>query len=198
MNRPDALTEDCMRVLSEAARVKGKLPIYIDDQFGLTLTDLAFRAKRLVRRNHVGLIIIDYLQLITHKDPTLQTREQVVSAISRRLKTLAGELKVPVIALSQLSRQTLRNGMGVPDLSDLRESGSLEQDTDKVLFIHRPVSIDAGPGHVGGDIEIIIAKNRHGTLGKVNMKINERTLCFEEPVEDLPEYETVQGASWEN
>ena len=198
MNRPDALTDERMRFLSEAAQVKGKLPIFLKDKSGLTLTELVYEAKRLVRRKHVGLIIVDYLQLINHKDPTLQTREQVVSAISRRLKTLAGELKVPVIALSQVSRQSLRNGTGKPDLSELRESGALEQDTDKVLFILRPESNGAGTEYAGGDIELIVAKNRNGNSGTIKMKVNEKTLYFEDQENDLPEYESVQGAIWDN
>ena len=198
MNRPDALTDERMRFLSEAAQVKGKLPIFLKDKSGLTLSELVYEAKRLVRRKHVGLIIVDYLQLINHKDPTLQTREQVVSAISRRLKTLAGELKVPVIALSQLSRHSLRNGTGRPDLSELRESGALEQDSDKVLFIHRPESTGAGTEYAGGDIELIVAKNRHGTPGTIKMNVNEKTLYFEDPENDLPEYESVQGAIWDD
>lgn len=198
MNRPEALTEERMRYLNEAAQVKSRLPIFLKDESGLTLTELVYNAKRLVRRNHVGLIIVDYLQLINHRDPTIQTREQVVSAISRRLKTLAGELQVPVIALSQLSRQTLKNGTGKPDLSELRESGALEQDTDKVLFIHRPESVGAGSEYAGSDIELIVAKNRHGTLGTIKMKVNEKTLIFEDPENDLPEYESLQGAIWDD
>lgn len=196
MNNPNNLTDERMRFLKEAAKASSKLPIFLEDTFGLTLGNLVFSAKQLVRHRKVGLIVIDYLQLINHTDNTIQTREQVVSAISRRIKMLAGEMNVPVIALSQVSRQAVRNGTGVPDLSELRESGSLEQDTDKVLFIRRPEGSGAGAEYAGGEVDVIVAKNRHGSPGTVRMKVNSKTLCFEDPAQDIPEFETVQGTMW--
>ena len=140
----------------------------------------------MVRRNGIKLLIIDYLQLIEHRDPMLFNREQVVSAISKRLKQLSKELNIPVVTLSQLSRQAERGG-GPPMLSDLRESGSIEQDADMVVFVNRLNSMT----------ELIVAKHRNGPLDKVTLFYDSTRLVYSEqmvafPDEDLPEI----GISW--
>lgn len=152
-------------------------PIFIDDTPALSVFDLRAKCRRLKTHHNIELIIIDYLQLLRGDDDKNKNtnREQEVSYISRSLKSLAKELDVPVIALSQLSRQTERRGSSNrPMLSDLRESGSIEQDADMVMFIYRPeyydlhVWEDETPNH--GQAEIIIAKNRHGSLDNIRVR----------------------------
>ena len=124
----------------------------------------------------LGLIVIDYLQLLrSHR--RIDNRVQEVSEISRSLKELARELGVPVIALSQLSRSPeQRPGQNPPKLSDLRESGSLEQDSDVVIFIHR--SRDDNQGAPSNEASIVIAKHRNGPLGVVNLYFDQESVCF--------------------
>lgn len=150
-------------------------PLYIDDEGGISIFQLRNKARKLKREKNIELIIIDYLQLMSGgtKDGN---REQEVSAISRGLKALAKELDVPIIALSQLSRQVEnRAGNGkIPQLSDLRDSGSIEQDADMVFFIYRPeyygIGFDADNNPTNGLAKIITAKNRHGPLDDINLK----------------------------
>ncbi len=150
------------------AGILAEAPIYIDDTAGITVMEIRSRARKLIAEHgNLGLIVIDYLQLMqSHK--RIENRQQEVSEISRSLKSLARELNVPVLALSQLSRATTQSSDNKPALSHLRESGSLEQDADCVLFIHRPEYYD--PETEKKNIaEIIIAKHRHGPTGTVEM-----------------------------
>lgn len=149
-------------------------PIWIDDTAGITLRDLGYRIRRFVKKYNVKLVIIDYLQLINN-DKKGGTRENEVSEISRRLKTLAKESKIPIIALSQLSRAVeSRGGSKRPQLSDLRESGSLEQDSDLVAFLHRPEYYGQEEDEMGnstqGICEVIVAKNRRGACDTIRLK----------------------------
>ncbi len=153
-------------------------PIFIDDTPGLSILELRAKSRRLVKQHDIKLIIIDYLQLMT-TDASKSgpgNREQEISSISRSLKNLAKELNIPVIALSQLSRAVeTRGGDKRPLLSDLRESGAIEQDADIVSFIYRPeyYKMDTYPtdGYPAKDTaEIIIAKHRNGSLGEVRLK----------------------------
>ena len=160
-----------------------KAPIYIDDTPSLPLMEFRTKAKNLVKNKGVRLIIIDYLQLIQGPTELKVMREQEVAAISRTLKATAKELNVPIIALSQLSRQavTRQGGGGKPQLSDLRESGSIEQDADMVIFIHRPDYVGLSDNE--GDKEktqIIIAKHRNGETKDIDMLFKGEKLRFVE------------------
>ena len=148
----------------------GKLPLYIDDEPFLTLLSLKIKAKKWVREKGVKIIYIDYLQLISNSQRG-RTRDQEISEISRTLKGLAKELDIPIIALSQLSRGVETRGDKRPMLSDLRESGAIEQDADNVLFLYRPEYYgiptweDNTP--TTNEVEVIIAKFRNGTTGGI-------------------------------
>ena len=153
-------------------------PIFIDDTPALTILELRAKARRLVSQHNVELIIIDYLQLMSgdkSKNSGAGNREQEIASISRALKNIAKELKIPVIAISQLSRAVeTRGGDKRPQLSDLRESGSIEQDADMVLFLYRPeyygMNEDDDGQSTKGIGEINIAKHRNGSLGTVKLK----------------------------
>jgi replicative DNA helicase len=151
-------------------------PIFIDDTPGINIFELRAKARRLKMQHNIQMVIIDYLQLMSGGgDNQKGNREQEVSAISRALKGLAKELQVPVIALSQLSRAVeTRGGTKRPQLSDLRESGSIEQDADMVGFIYRPeyyqILEDEEGNSLKGIGELIIAKNRHGSAETLKMR----------------------------
>ena len=165
-----------------------KAPLYIDDTPGLPLTEFRAKAKRLVKQKKVRLIIVDYLQLMQGPADLRGMREQEVAAISRSLKATAKELNVPIIALSQLSRQAVQRekGNGKPMLSDLRESGSIEQDADMVLFIHRPDFLGLSETPEGRETTyIIIAKHRNGETGELPMRFKAERVKFVENEETL-------------
>jgi len=147
-------------------------PLWIDDTPSLSIFEFRSKARRLVRNNGVRIIIIDYLQLMTGPPELKGQREQEVSTISRQLKSIAKELNVPIIALSQLNRQVeTRGGNKRPQLSDLRESGAIEQDADIVMFIHRPEKYGvAEENSYPGETDIIIAKHRNGEVKDVKMR----------------------------
>jgi replicative DNA helicase len=155
-----------------------KAPLYIDDTPSLSIFDLRAKARRLASQHDIKLIIIDYLQLMTAGSSQKGgNREQEISTISRNLKALAKELNVPVIALSQLSRAVeTRGGSKRPLLSDLRESGAIEQDADIVSFIYRPEYYkieewdDEEQSPTEGQAELIIAKHRNGGLDNIRLK----------------------------
>jgi replicative DNA helicase len=154
----------------------GRSPLYIDDTPALSVYEFRSKARRLKTQHDIKLIIIDYLQLMTAATPeTRGNREQEVSLISRTLKAIAKELDVPIIALSQLSRNVEnRGGSKRPQLSDLRESGAIEQDADVVAFIHRPEYYGLTTNEQGlstaGMAEIIIAKHRNGEVTDVPLR----------------------------
>ena len=154
----------------------GRAPLYIDDTPALSVYEFRSKARRLKTQHDIKLIIIDYLQLMTAATPeTRGNREQEVSLISRTLKAIAKELNVPIIALSQLSRNVEnRGGTKRPQLSDLRESGAIEQDADVVAFIHRPeyygLTTDENNMSTAGMAEIIIAKHRNGEVTDVPLR----------------------------
>ncbi len=158
-----------------------KAPLYIDDTPSLSINELRSKARKLVSIHGVKMIVIDYLQLMTGPPELRGMREQEVSAISRSLKAIAKELNVPVIALSQLSRAVeTRGGSKRPQLSDLRESGAIEQDADLVLFIHRPDyygNADENPA-MKGVTDIIIAKHRNGAVCDVQLKFRNSEVRF--------------------
>ena len=166
INNGELESEDWLK-LGDASGRLSDVPIYIDDTPGLSSAELRAKSRKAKLEKKIGLIIIDYMQLMESKTPSA-SRQQEVSEISRSLKLLAKELNVPVIALSQLSRATEGRADHRPMLSDLRESGSIEQDADIVMFIHREDYYDKDT-EKKNIAEIIIAKNRSGETGTVEL-----------------------------
>ena len=165
-----------------------KAPLYIDDTPGIPVMEFRTKIKTLVKNRGVRLVFVDYLQLMQGPAELRGMREQEVAAISRTLKATAKELDVPIIALSQLSRNAVQRqgGSGKPQLSDLRESGSIEQDADMVIFIHRPDYV--GLSENAGDkeaTEIIIAKHRNGETADIDMRFRSEQIKFMEMDESL-------------
>jgi len=159
-------------------------PIYIDDTPQLSVFELRAKCRRLKQQHDIQMVFIDYLQLMTAKGDKGLNREQEISTISRSLKSLAKELEIPVLALSQLSRSVeQRPGSKKPILSDLRESGAIEQDADMVMFIYRPEYYKEGvdeENKVPGYTIIDIAKHRNGKLGEVELRFVGQYTRFEE------------------
>jgi replicative DNA helicase len=176
------------------------MPLYIDDTGGLSIAQLAARARRLKRQHGLDLLIIDYIQLLTGSARRNDGRVQEITEISQGLKALAKELNVPIIGLAQLSRQVENRDDKRPQLSDLRESGSIEQDADVVLFIFREKYYlsRAEPregtedhtkwlgrlAEVGDTAEVIIGKQRHGPIGKVDLHFEEKFTKFSDLAHD--------------
>jgi replicative DNA helicase len=187
--RTGRLRDDDWPRLARAAGILAQAPIYIDDAPGMTVLDMRAKARRLKADPDakLGLIVVDYLQLMT--GPQAENRQQEVSQISRGLKALAKELRVPVVALSQLSRapeQRSGDEKGRPQLSDLRESGAIEQDADLILFIFRQEVYaerdEAGRlknSELDGKAEIIIGKQRNGPIGTVPLYFHKQYTRFE-------------------
>ena len=206
--RMGKISREDFQQLSYASQRLAELPLYIDDTPALTIAALRTRARRLKRRHNIGLIVVDYLQLLQGSGRANDNRVNEISEISRGLKTLAKELSVPVIALSQLSRAVEQRDDKRPQLSDLRESGSIEQDADMVWFVYRedyyiaakepkqPVDGDDAKVHethaawqaemerVYGLAELIVAKQRHGATGKVRMRFESRITKFSDLAPD--------------
>lgn len=190
--RSGKLSDDDFRNLGKASGILGSLPIWIDDTPGLTALEIRSRARRLKAENDIGLIIIDYLQLIQGPSDS-ESRQQEISYISRSLKILARELQVPVVCLSQLSRAPeQRTGENKrPQLSDLRESGAIEQDADVVMFLYRPeyyegTHDDKGePRRLGdgtpleGLAEVIVGKQRNGPTDTVKLFFHKKYTRFD-------------------
>ena len=177
--------------LEDTLRRLAKAPLYIDDTPGIPIMEFRTKAKRLVKQKGVRLIVVDYLQLMQGPVELRGLREQEVAAISRTLKATAKELNIPIIALSQLSRNAVQRtgGTGKPQLSDLRESGSIEQDADMVIFIHRPDFV--GMSENPEDREkayIVIAKHRNGEVCDIEMKYKASQVKFIEPDQSLDVY----------
>jgi replicative DNA helicase len=214
--RMGKISQQDFRNLARAAAELESLPLYIDDTPGLTIAALRTRARRLKRQRNIGFIVVDYLQLLQGSGKASDgNRVQEISEISRGLKTLAKELNVPVMALSQLSRQVESRENKRPQLSDLRESGSIEQDADIVMFVYReeyyvnfakPKEASAGAGDdaasvaafeewqramgdAHGKAEVIIAKQRHGATGTVTLQFESKITRFSDLAQDsyLPE-----------
>jgi replicative DNA helicase len=200
--RMGRISREDFQALSFASQRLAELPLYIDDTPALSIGALRARARRLKRRHDIGLIVVDYLQLLQGSGRASDNRVNEISEISRGLKTLAKELSVPVIALSQLSRAVEQREDKRPMLSDLRESGSIEQDADMVWFVYRedyyvaakepkvPQETDDAKTHeahatwqaemerVYGLAELIVAKQRHGSTGKVRLRFEPRITRF--------------------
>jgi replicative DNA helicase len=206
--RMGRISREDFQKLSFASQTLAELPLYIDDTPALSIAALRARARRLKRRHNIGLIVVDYLQLLQGTQRAGDNRVNEISEISRGLKTLAKELSLPVIALSQLSRAVEQRDDKRPMLSDLRESGSIEQDADMVWFVYRedyyvaakepkqPVDGDDAKIHeahatwqqemerVYGLAELIVAKQRHGATGKVRMRFESRITRFSDLAPD--------------
>ncbi len=167
------------KIQDAIARLESK-PIFIDDNARVTVMDIRARARRVKKQQgDLGVIIIDYLQLMTSQG-RFENRQTEVSEISRGLKLLAKELETPVIALSQLSRRVEERTDKRPMLADLRESGSLEQDADVVMFLHRTMPTEAGATREDlAMAEVIVAKNRSGPVDRVRLAFLEQYTRFE-------------------
>ena len=182
------LTPDEWERLDKNLRKLTGTPLYIDDTPGLSVFELRTKARRLVREKGVKIIMIDYLQLMNANGMKFGSRQEEVSTISRSLKGLAKELDIPILALSQLNR-TVENREGLegkrPQLSDLRESGAIEQDADMVLFVHRPeyyhIFTDEKGNDLHGMAQIIIAKHRKGATGDVLLTFRGEFTRFQNP-----------------
>ena len=183
--RTGSLWQDDMKKVVRAMEQLAHAPIYIDDTPGISLSEMRAKARRLKQsQGRLDLIIVDYLQLMSGGGKRFENRTQEVSAISRGLKALAKELSVPVIALSQLSRAPeSRGGDHRPQLADLRESGSIEQDADLVMFIFREEVYRQEDPELQGRAEIIIGKQRNGPIGKVRMAFLKHCTRFETMIE---------------
>ena len=175
--------------LNQSSMMLENLPIYIDDRPGLSMQQIKAKATQMKRAGKCSMVLIDYLQLSSMKSENKNyNREQEVSESSRVAKGMAKILNVPVILLSQLSRETeKRGGDHRPLLSDLRESGSIEQDADIVIFPHRPAYYDKQNEELKGVIDFIIAKHRNGPTGTISARHNENiTRIFDTPTELIP------------
>jgi replicative DNA helicase len=182
--RKGLLRDDDFPRLARAAGILGSAPIWIDDSPAMTLLEMRSKARRLRADSGVGLVIVDYLQLMQGPSNS-ESRQQEVSQISRGLKALAKELGIPVIALSQLSRAPeQRTGDNKrPQLSDLRESGAIEQDADLIMFLYRQEFYDGPTDKDGnsleGKAEVIVGKQRNGPVGTVNLFFHKQYTRFE-------------------
>lgn len=170
--------------IAQAVKELKEAPLWIDDNSSSTILDLRAKARRVDTKHRLGLIVIDYLQLVRGTDPRVP-REQQIAEISRGVKGMAKELNVPVVVLSQLNRESEKENRD-PRLSDLRESGSIEQDADVVLILHRPKKRDDDDGiqdsGMPGDVEhikLIIAKQRNGPIGEVDLTFVRRYTRYE-------------------
>jgi replicative DNA helicase len=172
--------------LARAAGILQSCPVWIDDSPALTLLEMRSKARRLKVENDVRLIVVDYLQLMRSPEYS-ENRVQEISDISRSLKGLARELDIPVIALSQLSRASeQRGGERRPILSDLRDSGAIEQDADVVIFIHRPEMYqkeDSEGNSLQGIAEVIVGKHRNGPTGTVDLYFHKQFTRFDNRTE---------------
>jgi replicative DNA helicase len=202
IRRGDVSHEDFDRFVQASQRL-ASVPLFIDDTPALTIAGLRTRARRLMRQQGLGLIVVDYLQLLRGSADSAENRVQEISEITRGLKALAKELNVPVVALSQLSRAVEQREDKRPMLSDLRESGSIEQDADVVMFVFReeyylarkePTKMEHADDkkyneayenwhqrlqEVTGTAEVIIGKQRHGPIGKVTLRFDGETTRFD-------------------
>lgn len=193
--RKGSLTDDQIKTIRERGPGIGKLPIIVDDTGAISIAQLAARARRLKRKRNIGLVIVDYLQLMAAGKGSGGNRVQDLTTITTGLKALAKELRVPVIALSQLSRAVENRDNKRPQLSDLRESGSIEQDADIVMFVYReeyyvrreePSKHDVGAYadwnkklmECAGKAEIIVAKQRHGSTGTASVQFSKELMRF--------------------
>jgi len=178
--RTGYLNESDWPKLTIAAGSLSESPIYIDDTAALSVLELRAKARRLKSDHGLGMVIIDYLQLMKGR-ARVESRQQEISEISRSLKALAKELNIPVIAVSQLSRKTEERTGNRPQLSDLRESGAIEQDADLILFIYRDEVYNRSEDNPNrGKAEVIIGKQRNGPIGKIDLAFLDKFTTFKD------------------
>ena len=200
------ISEQEFHRIAEAAREMQQIPFYIDQTGGISIAQLTARARRLKRQRGLDLLVVDYLQLLSGSKSRSDNRVQEITEITTGLKALAKELAVPVLALSQLSRQVESRDDKRPLLSDLRESGSIEQDADVVMFVFREeyylqsrepkvgteehLTWQSAMDDVHGKAEVIIGKQRHGPTGTVKMAFEPQFTRFSDLAEEdrLPAY----------
>ncbi|MBR2640844.1 replicative DNA helicase [Candidatus Saccharibacteria bacterium] len=178
--RTGNLSDEEFQKIGDAMDEMDDLPIYIDDSSAMTIVELRNKARRAMHDHDIGIVIIDYLQLLQGSDRYKGNRVQEVTEISRGLKILARELNIPVIALAQLSRNVTGRDDPRPVLSDLRESGSIEQDADLVMFLHRPDYYRQNDDNYEEThiTELLISKHRHGPVGKIELYFHPELLRF--------------------
>ena len=178
--RTGNLSDEEFAKIGEAMGEMAEIPIYIDDTSSMTIMELRNKVRRAAHDHDIGVVIIDYLQLLDGSDKYKGQRVQEVSEVSRGLKILARELSIPVIALAQLSRNVTGRENPRPILSDLRDSGSIEQDADLVMFLHRPDYYKQNDDNYEEThiTEVIIAKHRHGETGRVDLYFHPELLRF--------------------
>lgn len=200
--RSGFLSKEDRTKLGEASARLGKSPFYVDDSPSRTVTEIAACARRLRRKQNLGLIVIDYLQLIQPDDPR-DPRQEQVAKMARRLKAMARELKLPVLCLAQLNRQADAGKEGHrPRLSQLRESGAIEQDADVVMFVHREeyycnTREEAQEKGLCGQAELIVAKQRNGPTGDIKLAWLDKYTRFEnlsqKPYEEFGDFQNDAG-----
>ena len=192
--RKGIVSQKEVQIIEDKSKTLYEVPLFIDDTPALNMASLRTRARRLKRQEDIGLIIIDYLQLLTGGKSKTENRVQELTEITRGLKALAKELNVPIIALSQLSRAVEQREDKQPQLADLRESGSIEQDADIVMFVYREAYYEARKKPPSGSekmqewqmkmsklynlADLIIAKQRHGPTGTIIMHFEESITKF--------------------
>ena len=178
--RTGNLSDEEFQKIGDAMAEMDEIPIYIDDTSSMTIVELRNKARRAMHDHDIGIVIVDYLQLIQGTDRYKGQRVQEVTEISRGLKILARELEIPVIALAQLSRNVTGRDDPRPVLSDLRESGSIEQDADLVMFLHRPDYYRQNDDNYEEThiTELLVAKHRHGAVGKIELYFHPELLRF--------------------
>jgi len=182
--RTGGLGDDDFERLREAMDILGKAPIFIDDTPTITVMEMLAKARRLKQEKGLGLVVIDYLQLMTGKGKR-ENRQQEISGMTRSLKIMAKEIDLPIMLLSQLSRENEKRESKRPQLSDLRESGSIEQDADVVMFLHRDSYYN--PEAENQDTKLIVAKQRSGPTGDIPLGWRgEFTRFIEKPVDEAP------------
>jgi replicative DNA helicase len=181
--RKGHLSSEDIRKLSDAAEILGNAKLFIDDTPGQGMLRIAANARRLKLRHGIKLVMVDYLQLID-PDNRRDSRQEQVANISRRLKFLARELQLPVLALAQVNRSSEDRQDHRPRLSDLRESGSIEQDADTVMLMHRPELHE--PGQHEGVVEILIAKQRNGPTGEITLTFLKQFMRYENFAVETP------------
>ena len=174
------LSDEEFSRIGDAMGEMDELPIYIDDTSSMNIMEIRNKARRAMHDHDIGIVIVDYLQLIQGSDRYAGNRVQEVTEISRGLKILARELEIPVVALAQLSRRVTDRENPRPVLSDLRESGSIEQDADLVMFLHRPDYYKQNDDNYEEThiTELLIAKHRHGAVGKIELYFHPELLRF--------------------
>ncbi|TKG94801.1 replicative DNA helicase [Puteibacter caeruleilacunae] len=187
--------------LNEKIKNFDDAPVFIDDTPALSIFEFRAKCRRLKMQHGLAIVIVDYLQLMTAGGDNRGSREQEVSMISRSLKAIAKELDVPILALSQLNRSVESREGKKPQLSDLRESGAIEQDADMVLFIHRPdyygITADENGNSLIGIAEIIIAKHRNGAVGEIPLRFKKEMAQFKD-LEDMSGIDVPGGEEADN